>query len=53
MPYSSLGYNIKDMQPDPIMGRALRIYEGDGGLNQYYFGNGFKLGKDFSIGLIV
>ncbi len=53
MPYSSLGYNIKDMQPDPIMGRALRIYEGDGGLNQYYFGNGFKLGKDFSIGLNI
>lgn len=52
-PYSSVGYRIKNLEADPIMGHALRIYQGNGGLNQYYFGNGFKLGKNFSIGLNI
>lgn len=53
MPYSSVGYRIHDIQPDPVMGRALRVYEGDGGLNQYFMGNGFKLGKNFSLGVNI
>lgn len=50
MPFSSIGYKIKNLETDPVMGHALRIYQGDGGLNQYYLGNGLKISKNFSLG---
>lgn len=53
MPYSTVGYNVQDLQSDPVMGHALYIYTGDGGLNQYYWGNAFRLGKNFSLGVNI
>lgn len=51
MPFSTIGYKILDEQSDPSLGRVYYYYEGDGGLNQYYFGTGIQLHKNFSIGI--
>lgn len=40
IPYSSVGYNIKDEQTITNIGTVKLLYEGTGGLSQAYFGNG-------------
>ncbi len=50
MPFSTVGYKILDEFADPAIGRANYYYEGDGGLNQYYIGAGFKLSENLSVG---
>jgi len=50
LPYSSVGYKISDYTSMPEVGKVKYLYEGDGGLNQFYFGNGFKLFKNLSVG---
>ena len=49
LPYSNVGYKIADYQTMPEVGKLKYIYEGSGGLNQFYWGNAFKV-KDFSFG---
>lgn len=42
LPYSSVGYKIIDSHEMPLIGKFDLIYEGAGGINQTYFGNGIK-----------
>jgi len=50
MPFSMVGYKILEEFTDPAIGKANYYYEGDGGLNQYYLGAGFRLHENFSVG---
>jgi len=49
LPYSSVGYKISEFQTMPEVGKINYIYEGSGGLNQFYWGNAFQI-KNFSFG---
>lgn len=42
IPYSSVGYKVSDKQDITNIGNVNFIYEGSGGVNQFYFGNGIK-----------
>ncbi len=42
IPYSSVGYKVSDHQEINNIGGVDFLYEGYGGVNQVYFGNGFK-----------
>lgn len=42
MPYSSVGYKVSDHQEIANIGGVDFLYEGAGGINQVYFGNGIK-----------
>ncbi len=48
IPFSDIGYQIVDSRNNPSY-----TYQGDGGLMQLYWGNGFKLAKNLSIGLNI
>ena len=50
LPYSNVGYRIYDKQEQDSIGTVNYSYEGEGGINQVYFGNGFKI-RNFSVGL--
>ena len=53
LPFSSVGYNISTEQEIPNIGAVSYNYSGDGGVNQLYWGNAFKICKGLSIGLNV
>jgi hypothetical protein len=42
IPYSSIGYKIRDTARVDSIGKISFAYEGEGGINQVYFGNGFR-----------
>ena len=42
VPYSSVGYSVTDHQDVPSVGGVDYLYAGTGGINQIFFGNGFK-----------
>ena len=42
VPFSSVGYKISDEQDITNIGTVKYLYEGTGGINQVYFGNGIK-----------
>ncbi len=42
MPFSSVGYKITDHQSIDNIGNVDFLYDGSGGINQLYFGNGIK-----------
>jgi hypothetical protein len=42
VPFSSVGYKVSDHQEIPSVGGVDYLYEGSGGINQLYFGNGIK-----------
>ncbi len=50
LPYSNVGYSIRDPQTNAAGDRELHTYEGSGGLNQFFIGNGWSPYKNFSIG---
>lgn len=50
LPFSTIGYNIGHKESIPVLGEVKYQYQGTGGLNQVYFGNGFKLFKGLSVG---
>ena len=50
LPYSSVGYKISDEETIVNIGRQECLYEGSGGLNQFYLGNAFKINKNLSVG---
>ena len=49
LPFSSVGYKISTYETNPQFGEINYLYEGTGGLNQFYIGNAFRL-KNLSIG---
>ena len=50
LPFSSVGYNIADYQTQQNFGEIKYLFQGSGGLNQFYIGNAFKLSKSLSVG---
>lgn len=51
LPLSTVSYQI--VSPKTVIGSVQQvnsIYEGTGGLHQFYWGNGFRIGKHFSVG---
>lgn len=53
MPFSDVGYNISNVEHVDNIGDISYTYSGEGGLNQLYWGNAFKICKGLSIGLNV
>jgi len=51
LPYSSVGYSMNEQQFNVAGDAEHHVYEGSGGLNQFYLGTGFKLGRNFSFGV--
>lgn len=49
-PYSSVGYNILTTYHSDEVGNCAELFKGEGGLNQVYLGNAFRLGKHFAVG---
>lgn len=49
-PYSSSGYTMRVSKLVPEMGSTITRFKGSGGLNQVFWGNGFKIGKHFAVG---
>ena len=50
VPFSGIGYHIKDSKDTAGIGYADYQYNGGGGINQFYWGNSFKI-RNFSAGL--
>lgn len=50
VPFSDVGYNVANIEEYEEIGEVARIYSGSGGINRFFWGNGFKLGKSFSVG---
>lgn len=42
MPYSSVGYKVSDHQDIANVGGVNFLYEGSGGINQFFWGHGFR-----------
>jgi long-subunit fatty acid transport protein len=53
MPFSATGYKMTDNQIDTVFGNYSNIYEGNGGINQFYAGASYKVNKNLSIGINV
>jgi hypothetical protein len=51
LPYSDIGYNIVVSDFQEEIGNYNYAFTGDGGLNQLYFGNGFKITDRLSFGV--
>ena len=49
-PYSSVGYNILTSYHNEQVGNCAELFKGEGGLNQVYWGNAFRIGKHFAVG---
>jgi hypothetical protein len=50
-PFSSVGYKIHDFDEDPVVGVMNYQYEGEGGINQAFFGGALRPVKGLSVGL--
>ncbi len=50
-PYSNLGYKVNDSEILDDFGTINYEYEGYGGIHRVFWGNAFKIGKGFSIGV--
>ncbi len=51
LPYSKIGYNVKLTVEVEGYSSIVNELKGEGGLNQIYWGNGFKLGKNLRLGV--
>ena len=49
LPYTSVGYKLESTENDLLINR----YSGEGGLNKTFFGLGYQLTKDLSVGINV
>lgn len=49
-PYSMNGYSMLDSRVDANQGNVNFLYEGDGGISQFYFGNSYSLTRNLSVG---
>ncbi len=45
MPYSSIGYNLLDRETNGDIGEVRKMYNGQGGLNQFKLGVGYEIWK--------
>ncbi|MBR1513818.1 MAG: outer membrane protein transport protein [Bacteroidales bacterium] len=52
-PYSSSGYTMLVDRTVPEVGSTTTRFKGSGGLNQVFWGNGFKIGKHVAVGANV
>lgn len=50
IPYSKVGYNISAIDFDEKIGKTEYLYTGSGGINRFYWGNGFRIYKNLSMG---
>lgn len=50
LPYSMVGYSMLKTSIDENSGKTNYVYEGDGGINQFYLGNSFAVTKNLSLG---
>jgi len=53
MPYSKIGYNVEVLIEVPNFSNVAHIFQGDGGLNQVFWGNGFNVTKNFRVGVDI
>jgi len=51
LPYSQIGYNVKVYIPVEGFSNVINEIEGDGGLNQFFWGNAFKIGDKLRLGV--
>jgi long-subunit fatty acid transport protein len=51
LPYSGVGYNVTDIDLDDNFGQVKYAFEGEGGINRVYWGNGFKPTQFLSFGI--
>lgn len=50
LPFSDVSYNVVVSDRNDEIGKYNTAFTGDGGMNQLFFGNGFRLNKNFSVG---
>lgn len=50
LPFSDVGYNVGTIEEHAGVGEVFHTYTGDGGINRFIWGNGFKLLKNLSVG---
>lgn len=50
VPFSDVGYNVSSVELAQGIGHIDRLYTGSGGINRFFWGNGFKIFKNLSIG---
>jgi hypothetical protein len=53
VPFSYVGYKISSHETDTLKGDIDYLYEGEGGINQFYIGKAFQLLKKISIGFNI
>ena len=51
LPFSSVGYNVVDIQDTAGLQNVRYEYQGKGGFNKFYVGTGFNIGKRLSAGV--
>jgi hypothetical protein len=51
VPFSDVGYNVSSIETAEGIGNIDRLYSGSGGINRFFWGNGFKIFKNLSIGI--
>jgi len=50
LPYSKVGYDIHANEIDEGVGEIEYVYNGSGGINRFYWGNGYRINNNFSLG---
>ncbi len=50
LPFSQVGYNIKDIENLEDIGKVEYLYKGSGGVNKFYWGNAIKINRNLSVG---
>ena len=51
LPYSSVGYSILNSEISPDIGQIEHLYEGDGGVSRFFWGNSIQPFRNLSIGV--
>jgi len=51
LPFSQIGYNVKIYIPVEGFSNVVNLIEGDGGINQFFWGNAFKIGDNLRLGI--
>ncbi len=50
LPYSATGYKMLEHKTDPVFDNFNNIYEGSGGMNQFFIGSSLNITKNLSVG---
>jgi hypothetical protein len=50
VPFSDVGYSVANYEEYPNSGTVVRLYSGSGGISRLFWGNSFRIFKNFSIG---